>query len=135
MITGGWALTLHHQGHTFEIRSEPLDPFAPRRPDERWHFVDHAGHHHQWEWPDGRRVYQPDQPASLPTCTAMQVVQYIEGEEHRTVRYECALCRAPVEPGRAPQIPRRTFLVDGEVVTEKVFLELLRHFEVPPSNV
>ena len=78
------AMYLRHGEHTFEIRLEPIDP----RPDETWSYVDPLGHRHQWEWPDGRRVYQPDQPAAVVTCGAMQHTTIIEGEEVRQLRYE-----------------------------------------------
>src|SRR5688572_11868887 len=104
---------LHHGGHTFQIRSEPIDPPLPGRADELWSYIDPAGHRHQWEWPDGRRVYQPDQPASIPTCSALQHTTVIAGQEVRQLRYERLRCRTPVNPGRVGGTLRRWYSVDG----------------------
>ena len=123
-------MVIHHQGHTFEIRSEPS---GPHRPDTTWRYIDPAGHHHQWEWPAGQRD-QSQQQASLPTCTVMQTVEYIEGEEFRNVRYECSLCHAPIEPGRVQATTRRTFWVDGNGVTEAEFRARMEKVGLPPSN-
>ena len=122
---------LHHGKHTFEIRFDPIEP----RPDETWSYVDPLGHRHQWEWPDGRRVYQPDQPASVPTCGMMQHTVIIAGEEVRQVRYECLRCRAPVEPGRVGSTVRRSYLVDGTIVTEVDFRRLMAEAGLPPPNL
>lgn len=131
MLLGLRAMYLQHGGHTFEIRSEPIAP----RPDEQWSYVDPLGHRHQWEWPDGRRVYHPDIPASLPTCAATQHVSMIAGKEVRQVRYECLRCRAPVEPGRVGGTLRRSYLVDGTVVTEAKFRQLMTEAGLPPPNL
>ena len=122
---------LHHGGHTFEIRFEPIEP----RPDETWSYVDPLGHRHQWEWSDGPRVYQPDQPASLPTCGVMQHTTIIDGEEVQQLRYECLRCRAPVEPGFAGGTLRRSYVVDGTLVTEAKFRQLMTAAGLPPPNL
>ena len=122
---------LHHAGRTFEIRLEPIEP----RPDEQWLYVEPLGHRYQWEWPDGRRVYQPNQPALLRTCGAMQHTSIIAGEEVRQLRYECLRCRAPVEPGLVGGTVQRVYLVDGEKVDAAEFRQLMTEAGLPPPNV
>ena len=126
---------LRHGGHTFEVRWERLDTPLPDRPDEQWSYVDPAGHRHQWEWPDGRRVYQPNEPASLPTCGARPHIEIIAGEEVRQLRYECLRCRAPVNPGRVSVTMRRAYVVDGQEVTEGDFVRLMAEAGLPPPNL
>lgn len=115
----------------FEVHCEPMDVTSLRRPDETWEFTDPPGHRHRWEWPDGRRVYQPQERASLPTLKyVIDRVEFdSEGEPYNVGHYECVACGAHVEPRMTADtttvyIPGlRTYLIDGRSVSPEVFRE------------
>ena len=125
---------LHYGGHTFEIQSELIDPPSPGRPDELWSYVDPAGHRHQWVWPDGRRVYQPNRFAAIPTCSATQHTTVVNGREVQQLVYQCLCCGAPVNPGRVGGTLRRSYSVNGTVVSEAEFRRLMAEAGLPPAS-
>ena len=106
-----------------------VDVTSLRRPDETWEHIDASGHVHRWEWPDGRRVYQPAQRASLPTLK--RVVDRIEfneeGEPYEVWHYECVQCSATVEPRMTADTNTQyiaglaSYRIDGENVSPDVF--------------
>ncbi len=79
---------------------QPFEVTSLRRPDEGWHYVDPAGHAHQWEWPNGKRVYQPGVTASLPTLEWVRTGTgaYPDGEEYEIGEHRCRQCGAVVQP-------------------------------------
>lgn len=116
-------------GKNFEAVSEPLEVTSLHRPDEAWKHTDTNGHVHQWEWPSGKRRYDPREHATLPTLTRVLTgVEYDEeGEPFNVYHYECSTCREVVKPGyRADDcrqfIPGiRSYYIDGVPVSEEVF--------------
>lgn len=111
-------------GHAFEIR----EGSTSTRPDETWSYDDPAGHTHRWVWPEGGDP--SSSRASLPTCHAMQHRTFVNGEELRRVLYECALCRAPVEPGVVHGEGQR-YLIDGVEVTYDEFTHRAKKAGMP----
>ena len=109
-------------GHTFETRVVQTGPPAP---DPGWSCLDVNGHRHAW-------VLERGQPPSLPTCRAMQFVESFQGTEVRTLRYECASCGVPIEPGRIVETIHQ-FLLDGREVTETDFFRCLDWVSTPPT--
>ena len=101
-------------GRTFEVREKQAG--APV-PDANWSCVDVNGHRHAW-------VIEPGLPPSLPTCRAMQCVEVLQGSEVRTLRYECASCGVPIEPGRTVKRTRE-YLIDGKEVKAGEYLRAL----------
>ena len=109
-------------GRTFETRVKRVG--API-PDPRWSYVDANGHRHAW-------VLERGHPPSLPTCHAMQFLQFFQGSEVRTVRYECASCGVPIEPGRIVETIRE-YLIDGHEVPEADFVRSIGEAAVSPA--
>lgn len=117
--------TIHGRRHVFEMTRELIDVTRAHRADEHWRFVDPSGHVHQWEWPDGKREYRPDQTATIPTVTRVVTAEGIDedGVEFEDAHMECLLCGAIVEPGFRPDTHRQyiagmiTYYVDGFAVT------------------
>jgi hypothetical protein len=109
-------------GRTFETRVKHAGAPAP---DPRWSCLDANGHRHAW-------VLEPDRPWSLPTCRAMQFIEVFQGSEVRSLRYECASCGVPIEPGRIVETIRE-YLIDGHEVTEGDFLRSVDWAALPPT--
>jgi len=110
------------RGRTFETRVKHAGEPAP---DLRWSCLDANGHRHAW-------VLEPDRPRSLPTCRAMQFVEVFQGSEVRTLRYECASCGVPIEPGHIVGTIRE-YLVDGHEVTAADYRSSLVRVLVPAA--
>lgn len=71
-----------------------------QRPNETWQFKDAAGHIHQWEWTSRKRVYNPMERATLPTCTKIDdPPEFIDGDEVACYHYACNLCGERLLPG------------------------------------
>jgi len=94
-------------------------------PDPSWSCLDVNGHHHSW-------VLEPDRPWSLPTCRAVQFVEVFQGSEVRSLRYECASCGVPIEPGRIVETIRE-YMIDGREVTAADFFRCLDWVPMPPT--
>jgi hypothetical protein len=70
-------------------------------PDEKWTFVDKAGHGHFW------RLYSK-KPSDIPTCkevvTGTQWVgDEIDGEIYEIKEWQCRTCGQTIEPGYRQQ--------------------------------
>ena len=50
----------------------------------------------------------------------MSFVEFFQGSEVRSVRYECASCGVPIEPGRVLETTHE-YLIDGHEVSEADF--------------
>jgi hypothetical protein len=109
-------------GHTFETRE--IQTGAPA-PDPSWSYLDISGHRHAW-------VLEPDRPWSLPTCRAVQFVEVFQGSEVRSLRYECASCGVPIEPGRIVETIRE-YMIDGREVTAADFFRRLDWVAMAPA--
>lgn len=109
-------------GHTLETRVRQMGAPAP---DPSWSCLDVNGHHHAW-------VLEPNRPWSFPTCRAVQFVEVFQGSEVRSLRYECASCGVPIEPGRIVETIRE-YLIDGREVTEADFFRCLDWPAMPPT--
>jgi hypothetical protein len=109
-------------GRTFETRVKQAGAPAP---DPGWSCLDANGHHHAWLLERGR-------PPSLPTCRAVQFVEFFQGSEVRTLQYECASCGVPIEPGRIVETIRE-YLIDGHEVTEVDFFRAVDSVAMPPT--
>ena len=107
---------------TFETREKRVGAPAP---DPDWSYIDVNGHRHTW-------VLEEGQAPALPTCRAMQFVEFFQGSEVRTLRYECASCGVRIEPGRVVETIRE-YLIDGHEVAEADFVRSIGQAAVAPA--
>jgi hypothetical protein len=117
-------------GRRFEVFQEPIEVTSTLpRPDEAWRYVDAAGHVHQWEWPDGKRLYRPGLTARVPTVEWVKtgVGYFPDGDEYEIGEYRCLQCAEEITP-RSRADANRVFMpgmaiyyIDGEAVSKDVF--------------
>ncbi len=128
-------MVIHHNGHTFDIQREMIDVTSLSRPDERWRFVDAAGHEHSWRFMrDGVEIqgYNPQAQADVPTVTFVQDGVHWYDDTESAVPYghhECSICRERVSPAYRADDHRQyiagltSHYIDGQYVSREEFID------------
>jgi hypothetical protein len=83
-----------------------IDVTSLNRPDEKWVFIDAAGHEHFWTFNGQRGRYSPEAKAETPTLVCIEDVP--ASDEYPAVsHYECKVCGEIVRPRTCPDQTRQ----------------------------
>lgn len=107
-------VTIHAGDLCVDVHREMIDVTAMSEPDEKWRYVDAAGHVHVWVRLGDRQI--------VPTTKGVVAGYDEDGEPYYESR--CCDCLALIQPGmkspanRIFHPGRKTYRINGEDVTE-----------------